>query len=110
MQMTALQPTTVRTAVADSSEDIERAFLAHHDRIFRAAYRVTGNISDAEDVLQTVFLRLLRHGHNFTGVDDAGRYLHRAGVNAALDVMRSRRSAGSVPLDDVELNTLRDPG
>ena len=110
MQMTALQPTTVRTAVADSSEDVERAFLAHHDRIFRAAYRVTGNISDAEDVLQTVFLRLLRHGHNFTGVDDAGRYLHRAGVNAALDLMRSRKSAASVPLEGAELNSLRDPG
>jgi RNA polymerase sigma-70 factor, ECF subfamily len=110
MQMTALQPTTVRTAVADPSEDIERAFLAHHDRVFRAAYRVTGNISDAEDVLQTVFLRLLRHGHNFIGVDDAGRYLHRAGVNAALDLVRSRKSAASVPLEGAELNSLRDPG
>ena len=33
-------------------------FEEHHDRVFRAAYRVTGNASDAEDVLQTVFLRL----------------------------------------------------
>jgi RNA polymerase sigma-70 factor (ECF subfamily) len=110
MRMTATQPTIERTAVADRTEDLEQIFLAHHDRIFRAAFRVTGNVSDAEDVLQTVFLRLLRHGHNFAGVDDAGRYLHRAGVNAALDVMRSRKSAGSVPLDDIELNTLRDPG
>jgi RNA polymerase sigma-70 factor (ECF subfamily) len=110
MRMTAAEPTIERTAVADRTEDLEQIFLAHHDRIFRAAFRVTGNVSDAEDVLQTVFLRLLRHGHNFAGVDDAGRYLHRAGVNAALDVMRSRKSAGSVPLDDLELNTLRDPG
>src|SRR3954451_7209443 len=70
MQMTALQPKIEKIAVPDPSEDIERAFRAHHDRVFRAAYRVTGNISDAEDVLQTVFLRLLRHGHTFTGVDD----------------------------------------
>src|ERR1017187_9073724 len=32
----------------------------HHSTVFRAAYRVTGNASDAEDVLQTVFMRLLR--------------------------------------------------
>jgi RNA polymerase sigma-70 factor (ECF subfamily) len=32
-------------------------------------------------------------------VDDAGNYLYRAGVNAALDLVRARRAA--VPLDDV---------
>lgn len=110
MQITAIQPRTERIAVADRTEGIENIFRAHHDRVFRAAYRVTGNTSDAEDVLQTVFLRLLRHGHNFDGVDDAGRYLHRAGVNAALDLVRSRKSAASVPLEGTELNSLRDPG
>jgi RNA polymerase sigma-70 factor, ECF subfamily len=87
------------TAVAPKPEDIEKIFVAHHDRVFRAAYRVTGNPSDAEDVTQTVFLRLLRHQHNFGEVDDAGNYLYRAGVNAALDLVRSRRPA--VPLDEV---------
>jgi RNA polymerase sigma-70 factor (ECF subfamily) len=109
--MTATQLTAQTNAVTHPPEDIERIFEAHHDRVFRAAYRVTGNASDAEDVLQTVFLRLLRHGHSFAGTDDdAGRYLHRAGVNAALDLIRSRRSANSVPLDGIELTTLADPG
>lgn len=108
--MTATQSTSLRTAVKPPTGDIESIFEAHHDRVYRAAYRVTGNASDAEDVLQTVFLRLLRQSHSFQGIDDAGRYLHRAGVNAALDLMRSRKSANSVPLEGVELNTLRDPG
>src|SRR5688500_16544307 len=112
MRMTAAtEPTYERPpAVADPTDRLEEIFRAHHDRVFRAAYRVTGNASDAEDVLQTVFLRLLRHGHTFSGVDDAGRYLHRAGVNAALDIMRSRKSAGTAPLDEIELNTIPDPG
>ena len=110
MQTMAIQPTVERIAVADQTEGIERIFEAHHDRVFRAAYRVTGNASDAEDVLQTVFLRLLRHEHNFSDVDDTGRYLHRAGVNAALDLVRSRKSAASIPLEGAELNSLRDPG
>lgn len=109
MQMTAIQPISRQPAVIRHVDDIEDIFKAHQERVFRAAYRVTGNLSDAEDVLQTVFLRLLRHGHTFTGVDDAGRYLHRAGVNAALDLVRSRKSAPSVPLEGVEGN-LRDPG
>jgi RNA polymerase sigma-70 factor (ECF subfamily) len=93
--------------VSERPLEIEKIFTTHSDRVFRAAYRVTGNASDAEDVLQNVFLRLLRGEHNFDRIDDAGNYLHRAGVNAALDIVRSRRSA--VPLDDDDLRSLRDP-
>jgi RNA polymerase sigma-70 factor (ECF subfamily) len=78
----------------------EQLFQAHHDRVYRAAYRVTGNTSDAEDVLQSVFLRLMKGQHDFASVDDAGNYLYRAGVNAALDLIRSRQSAPSTPLDE----------
>ena len=41
---------------------LERLYREHHARVFRAAYRVTGDATDAEDVLQTVFLRLARRG------------------------------------------------
>jgi RNA polymerase sigma-70 factor (ECF subfamily) len=79
---------------------LEQLFVTHHDRVFRAAYRVTGNTSDAEDVLQTVFLRILKHEHGFESIDDAGNYLYRAGVNAALDLMRSKKTAASEPLEE----------
>lgn len=80
--------------------DLEQLYNAHYDRVFRAAYRVTGSSSDAEDVLQTVFLRILKHQHDFASVEDAGNYLYRAGVNAALDLVRSRKSAPSAPLEE----------
>lgn len=87
-------------------DTLEKVFNAHHVRVFRAAYRVTGNATDAEDVLQTVFLRLLRHGHDLSELADPGSYLHRAGLNAALDLVRSRREA--VPLDEVSARTASD--
>ena len=37
---------------------LEQLFRAHQSLVLKAAYRVTGRMSDAEDVLQTVFLRL----------------------------------------------------
>jgi regulator of sirC expression with transglutaminase-like and TPR domain len=40
--------------------ELARAFEAYHALVFRTAYRITGNAADAEDVLQTIFLRLLR--------------------------------------------------
>jgi RNA polymerase sigma-70 factor, ECF subfamily len=81
--------------------EIEKIFRDHHGMVFRAAYRITGNASDAEDVLQTVFLRLLRRDAEAEAVENVPSYLHRAAVNSALDMMRARQTARSVPLDDV---------
>ena len=86
--------------------ELEQLYLAHYERVLRAACRVTGSASDAEDVLQTVFLRILKHRHDFVSIEDAGNYLYRAGVNAALDLVRSRKTAASEPLG--EQNPSRD--
>src|SRR6266540_4053307 len=84
-----------------SAEELEKVFREHHPSVFRAAYRITGNVSDAEDVLQTVFLRLLRRDREAQAVENMGSFLHRAAVNAALDLVRSRQNIRNVPLDDV---------
>lgn len=87
---------TSPTARAGLAETYER----HHDAVFRAAMRVTGNPADAEDVLQTVFLRMLSRG----GLDDAGpmpaAYFKRAAVNAAVDLLRRRTVRAESEYDD----------
>ena len=81
---------------------MERTFRDHHALVYRAAYRITGNAADADDVTQVVFMRLLRREEGRPALSDTpGSYLHRAAVNAALDVVRSRRAARSTPLEDV---------
>ena len=79
---------------------LEKVFLEHQGRVFRAAYRITGNAQDAEDVLQTVFLKLTHHGEPKVPVDNLSSYLYRTAVNAALDLLRTRRH--SVPIDEIE--------
>ena len=69
--------------------------------VFRTAYRITGNAADAEDVLQTVFLRLLRREGALSGVESNESYLRRAAVNAALDIVRSGKNAQAIPLEDM---------
>ena len=61
----------------------------HYETVFRAALRVTGNPADAEDVLQTVFLRVLARGEDLRTALPAA-YFRRAAVNAAVDVLRRR--------------------
>ena len=92
-----------QTEAADpSTGDLERVFRENHAAVFRAAYRVTGNASDAEDVLQTVFLRMLKRDAAAEAVDNMPSFLRRAAVNAALDLMRSRQNIRNIPLDDLE--------
>jgi RNA polymerase sigma-70 factor (ECF subfamily) len=81
---------------------LESLFLANHQQIFRTAYRVTGSASDAEDVLQTVFLRLVRRGEGYDFAPSPSAYLTRAAVNASLDLLRSRRTTQSVTLEEIE--------
>jgi RNA polymerase sigma-70 factor (ECF subfamily) len=82
--------------------DVARIFKENASRVLSAAYRVTGNSQDAEDVLQTVFMRLVRRDAATWLSNDPRAYLHRAAVNAGLDVVRSRKAARSTPLEDVE--------
>ena len=82
--------------------EIERIFRDHHAMVFRAAYRITGNPSDAEDVLQTVFLRLVKRDPDAAPVGNMASFLHRAAVNAALDLVRSRQNIRNIPLDGLE--------
>ena len=87
-------------AAADSS--VAALFTQHHERVFRVARRITGNASDAEDVLQTVFLRIMRRDEPPLRADDAANYLHRAATNASLDLLRRRKAARSEPIEDAE--------
>ena len=87
---------------ANSAADLEQIFREHHALVFRAAYRITGNANDAEDVLQTVFLRMLKRDKDAEPVSSLPSFLHRAAVNAAVDLMRSRRNIKNIPLDEME--------
>jgi len=92
------------SATSGSIRDVELLFREHHDRVFRAAHRITGSVVDAEDVLQTVFLRLSRRGNSTEGINlepSPASYLHRAAINASLDLVRQRGRSQSIPIDDV---------
>jgi RNA polymerase sigma-70 factor (ECF subfamily) len=81
---------------------MEALFKEHYGAVYRAAYRITGDPMDAEDVLQTVFTRLLRREEDLDLSQGAGSYLHRAAVNAALDLLRQRKRRPSMTLEEAE--------
>jgi len=86
-------------AAAGQLAELERLFQAHHGAVMRAAYRITGNATDAEDVLQTVFMRLLSRRVESAAMENVPAYLHRAAVNAALDLVRGRREGKQISIE-----------
>lgn len=88
-------------AVPAPPNQLEQLFRQHYDQIFRTAYRVTGNANDAEDVLQTVFLRLVRRKNELEFAPNPQAYLLRAAINASLDIVRARSLNQMVPIDEV---------
>src|SRR6202034_1154882 len=106
-------PTTIMEPAPQAAADLESIFRDHHAMVFRAAYRVTGSASDAEDVLQTVFLRMLKRNPQAEPVLSISSFLHRAAVNAAVDLVRSRQNIRNIPLDEFETmlaeSSLRGP-
>ncbi|PWU08364.1 MAG: hypothetical protein C5B51_08000 [Terriglobia bacterium] len=53
-------------------------------------------------MLQTVFLRMLKRDPAAEPIENMSSFLQRAAVNAALDLLRSRRNIKNLPLDDWE--------
>ena len=73
------------------TQEFEDLFREHYPLVYRSAFSVIFNAEDAEDVVQTVFLRILRNGLP-SGVQNSKGYLYRAAVNEALNIVRSRRN------------------
>ena len=72
----------------------EAAFAAFHARTSRAlrayVYRVVGNASDADDIVQEAFLRMLRADVPADGEEHLRRYLYRVASNLMVDRWRHR--------------------
>lgn len=62
----------------------------HSDRVYRLAYRLTGNRHDAEDLTQDVFIRVFKSIHNYQPGTLEG-WLHRITTNLFLDNARRKQ-------------------
>ena len=76
----------------ESSVDLpswEQIVEEHSARVYRLAYRLTGNAHDAEDLTQEVFVRVFRSLHTYTPGTFEG-WLHRITTNLFLDSARRK--------------------
>ncbi len=74
-----------RTAMPSWDELVRQ----HADRVYRLAYRLSGNQQDAEDLTQETFIRVFRSVQNYQPGTFEG-WLHRITTNLFLDMVRRR--------------------
>lgn len=105
-----MHATAPHPSPAGAAPGLEALFGKHREEVLQSAYRITGSRQDAQDVLQTVFLRLLRRPDNVVESTGAASYLRRAAINAALDLIRARRRSGSMSLDELPAEPVSTTG
>lgn len=83
------------------------ALVARYQKpVFNAAFRVVGNASDAADVTQDVFLRIVERLDDYDHRYKFFSWIYRIAVNESIDLLR--RTRREEPLDDDEGAALAD--
>ena len=68
----------------------EELYQRHNRRVYSLCLRMTGNVSEAEDLAQEVFIQLFRKIGSFRGESAFTTWLHRLTVNQVLMHFRKR--------------------
>lgn len=80
-------------AVLAGDRDAFGELVKRHSRmLFRLAYRMTGNESDADDVVQDAFVRAYQKLSTFESRADFGTWVYRIAVHCALDRLQRRKA------------------
>lgn len=85
----------VQAVLGGDKEAYGALVVRHSQSIFRVAFRITGNESDAEDVVQEAFLRGYQKLESFESRAKFGTWIYRIAVRCALDKIDGRRGDDS---------------
>jgi RNA polymerase sigma-70 factor (ECF subfamily) len=75
----------IQAVLAGDKEAYAPLVVRYSGRLFRVAFRITGNEADAEDVVQEALLRGYRKLESFESRSDFGTWIYRIAVRCALD-------------------------
>ena len=88
---------------ARPADEIEETVHRYADTLYRICLTQLKNTADAEDAVQTVFLKLLQKAPSFESDAHEKAWLIRVAVNACRDTQRSRTRHPEEPLEDTDV-------
>ena len=84
-----------------NAEEFKQRFMPYHRMLYRVAFGLTGNVLDAEDLLQDTFMRMWQKRELLTSEHVNEAYLIIMMRNLHLDRLRVKTPDTSIPLDSV---------
>ena len=104
---------SVASLVAEAKSGDTRAFdalvIKFERQVLRTAWRLLGNLEDAQDASQDVFLRFYKYLGRFDEKRDLSPWLYRVTVNVCRDITKKRAKWGDVPLREGYEEQIPDP-
>jgi RNA polymerase sigma-70 factor (ECF subfamily) len=99
-----------REAAEEAAGGRFEAFVRQYERlVLVTALRIAGNMDDAQDISQEVFLRLYRNLDKVRTMENLTGWLYRVTVNACFDLRRRRPPGAAVELSDDFASGETDP-
>ncbi len=81
---------------------VEEVLAKYSDMVYRLAYARTMSQYDAEDITQDVFIKYMKHQHEFQDDEHRKAWLIRVTVNASKSLMTTAWNRKKVSMEDVE--------
>lgn len=94
----------VRDAKAGKYEAFEALVHRYERKVYNVAFRLSGNRSDAEDVLQETFLKVFENLRKFRGESSFYTWVMRIAVNATLIRFRKSVRPDTLTIDEIDDN------
>jgi RNA polymerase sigma-70 factor (ECF subfamily) len=91
----------VEPLLEDSLERQNRFVSENLRRIFLLIYRMVGNVADAQDLTQEVFIKALQRRDQLKDTEKATHWLSRIATNTAIDFLRRHGRVSFCDLDEV---------
>ncbi len=92
----AESPLSLEALRAGDRTEFARLVDIYYTPIYRLALKMLANEQDAEDVLQTTFLKAIQNIHEFEGRSSLSTWLYRIAANEALMLLRRKRPQVSI--------------
>ena len=97
--MGSREASLIKQSKAGDVESFEQLIDSHQKRIFNIAYRMLGNLEDANDVTQEALVKAYCGIKNFKGESSFSTWLYIIVNNACIDFIRKNRKTNIIYLD-----------
>lgn len=85
-------------------EEFEHYYKEYHALVFRIAFSEVKSHTDADDILQEVFLRLLRYDPKFKNKEHEKAWMIRTTINLCKDFFKNKWNQNRVYIEESEIN------